>query len=123
MHCPKCRQGTLATDSELAEIYCQRCGTVIEEKIVDLRDGMLEFDDENRLRRTSTSEVVSWIYPYKSLGSAEFASGNKVEDSYRRAYPSFEILWGSLRLPMHVRVYSALVYRKMYRRHITRGRS
>jgi len=124
MRCPKCRKGILVTDASLAELYCQRCGAVVEEKQVDTKDGLFEFADENEQgARKPTRQPTSWLHPYKNLGTERKFRASAVEESYGRAYGDFQLLWGQLRLPMHVRVYSALLWRRCYREGLTKGRS
>lgn len=122
MHCPKCKTGIIAVDSMQAELYCQRCGAVIEEQLVDMKDGLFEFDPENAGMRRPTRETTSWMHPYKGFSNLSRAKNDLVEESYANAYPTFEILWGALRLPTHVRAYTGLLWRRCYKARLTRGR-
>jgi len=124
MRCPKCRKGKLVLDASQAELYCQRCGTVVEEKLADPKTSLFEFDPENvQGARRPTRQPTSWLYPYKDLGTGRKYRASAVEESYARAVGDFQPIWGQLRLPMHVRVYSALLWRRCYREGITRGRA
>ncbi|HVA83256.1 MAG TPA: TFIIB-type zinc ribbon-containing protein [Candidatus Aquilonibacter sp.] len=113
MRCPKCRKGKLVLDASQAELYCQRCGTVVEEKLADPKTSLFEFDPENvQGARRPTRQPTSWLYPYKDLGTGRKYRASAVEESYARAVGDFQPIWGQLRLPMHVRVYSALLWRR-----------
>ena len=126
MQCPSCK-ADLVFDGTYWERYCPKCGLVVEEQMIDWKSGY-SFDPADALAAwVAAHGATSPVYLFKNLGSSATmgmaARYEKVEASYMRAYPYFTSMWGAVRMPMHARIDSAIMYRKCARLGLTKGRS
>ena len=67
--CPECGSKNITTDPERAEIYCEDCGIVIEEGLVDLGQEWRAFDQAQRLSKARTGPPSTYTIHDKGLGS------------------------------------------------------
>ncbi|WP_458456921.1 transcription initiation factor IIB [Methanobrevibacter sp.] len=149
--CPECGS-QLKTDSGRAEVYCSRCGMVIEENLVDLGPEWRAFDHEQRDKRTRVGApttntihdkglptVIDWrnkdshgrnipeasraqIYRLRKLQRRVRVSGSG-ERNLALALSVIDRNSSNLSLPRSVREDASVIYRKAVDKNIIRGRS
>ena len=67
--CPECHSTSLGRDYERAEIICNECGLVVDEKIVDSGPEWRAFDHEQRLKRSRTGAPMTYMIHDKGLST------------------------------------------------------
>jgi len=150
--CPECRGKSLAKDYERAEIICNDCGLVIDEKIMDMGPEWRAFDNEQRQKRSRAgapmtytihdkglSTVIDWrdkdfygkdISPRKRAQiyrlrkwQQRIRVSNATERNLAFALTELERVASRLTLPRNVRETAAVIYRKAVEKGLIRGRS
>src|SRR3989304_3324527 len=84
-NCPECRSNSLTKDYERAEIVCNQCGLVIDEKIMDPGPEWRAFDYEQRVKRSRVGAPMTYTIHDKGL-STVIDWRNK--DSYGKDIPA-----------------------------------
>jgi transcription initiation factor TFIIB len=150
--CPECGSRSLTRDYERAEIVCNNCGYVIDEKIMDMGPEWRAFDYEQRVKRSRVgapmtytihdkglSTVIDWrnkdsygkdIAPRKRAQiyrlrkwQQRIRVSNATERNLAFALTELDRVASRLDLPRNVRETSAMVYRKAVEKGLIRGRS
>lgn len=150
--CPECRSNSLAKDYERAEIVCNQCGLVIDEKIMDPGPEWRAFDYEQRVKRSRVgapmtytihdkglSTVIDWrnkdsygkdIAPRKRAQlyrlrkwQQRIRVSNATERNLAFALTELDRVASRLGLPRNVRETAAVVYRQAVEMGLIRGRS
>ncbi|MEE9564347.1 MAG: transcription initiation factor IIB [Candidatus Hydrothermarchaeaceae archaeon] len=150
--CPECNSKSLARDYERAEMICNTCGLVIDEKIMDLGPEWRAFDNEQRVKRSRAgapmtytihdkglSTVIDWrdkdcygkdISPRKRAQiyrlrkwQQRIRVSNATERNLAFALTELERVASRMTLPRNVRETAAVVYRKAVEKGLIRGRS
>ncbi len=150
--CPECQSTSLARDYERAEIICNACGLVVDEKIVDTGPEWRAFDNEQRLKRSRTgapmtytihdkglSTVIDWRNKDsygKDISSKKRAQlyrlrkwqqrirvSNATERNLAIALTELDRVASRLSLPKNVRETASVVYRHAVEKGLIRGRS
>src|SRR3989304_7646559 len=67
--CPECGAKSVSRDYERAEIICNSCGLVIDEKIIDNGPEWRAFDHEQRGKRTRTVAPMTYTIHDKGLST------------------------------------------------------
>ena len=149
--CPECGS-ELTTDSQRAEISCERCGLVVDENMVDKGPEWRAFDSEQRTKRTRVgaprtntihdgglSTAIDWknkdahgrsisernraqIYRMRKLHNRCRISGAS-ERNLAFALSEIDRESSKLGIPRSVREDASLTYRKAAKKNIVRGRS
>lgn len=138
MRCPSCGNADIRKDSALAELYCNRCGHILEELMPDVADlvgvrvgeydtRVFEADDytlPNKGRSTIMLGMGLRTNPGKMYNMVNLS--DRVERSFMHALPSLNLVWMRARreriFHRHVVQASAMMYRKCIRAKIVRGR-
>ena len=150
--CPECSSRSLTKDYERAEIVCNDCGLVIDEKIMDMGPEWRAFDYEQRLKRSRVgapmtytihdkglSTVIDWrnkdsygkdIAPRKRAQiyrlrkwQQRIRVSNATERNLAFALTELDRVASRLGLPRNVRETAAMVYRRAVEKGLIRGRS
>jgi len=150
--CPECRSKSLTRDYERAEIVCNDCGLVIDEKIMDLGPEWRAFDFEQRVKRSRVgapmtytihdkglSTVIDWrnkdsygkdIAPRKRAQiyrlrkwQQRIRVSNATERNLAVALTELDRVASKLTLPKNVRETASVVYRRAVEKGLIRGRS
>ncbi len=150
--CPECGSRSLTRDYERAEIVCNNCGLVIDEKIIDTGPEWRAFDHEQRVKRSRVgapmtytihdkglSTVIDWRNKDsygKDLSARKRAQiyrlrkwqqrirvSNATERNLAFALTELDRVASRLGLPRNVRETAAMVYRKAVEKGLIRGRS
>lgn len=150
--CPECRSKSLSRDYERAEIVCNICGLVIDEKMMDSGPEWRAFDHEQRLKRSRTgapmtytihdkglSTVIDWRDKDSYGGEISASSratmyrlrkwqqrirvSNATERNLVYALSELNRIASRLSLPKDIRERSSMVYRKAVEKGLIRGRS
>jgi transcription initiation factor TFIIB len=150
--CPECSTSNLSRDYERAEIICNMCGLVIEEKIIDNGPEWRAFDHEQRMKRSRTgapmtnmihdkglSTVIDWrnrdsygkdiparkraqMYRLRKW-QQRIRVSNATERNLVFALTELDKVASRLNLPRATREQTAVVYRKAVEKGLIRGRS
>ncbi len=150
--CPECGSKSLSKDYERAEVTCNECGLVIDEKIMDMGPEWRAFDYEQRVKRSRVgapmtytihdkglSTVIDWrnkdsygkdITPRKRAQiyrlrkwQQRIRVSNATERNLAFALTELDRVASRLTLPRNVRETAAVVYRKAVEKGLIRGRS
>lgn len=150
--CPECRSRSLTKDYERAEIVCNDCGLVIDEKIMDLGPEWRAFDFEQRVKRSRVGAPMTYTIHDKGLSTVidwrnkdsygkDIAPGkraqiyrlrkwqqrirvsNATERNLAVALTELDRVASKLALPKNVRETASVVYRKAVEKGLIRGRS
>jgi|TARA_B100001971_G_C18164901_1_gene523594 transcription initiation factor TFIIB len=150
--CPECKSKSLVKDYERAEIVCNDCGLVIDDKIMDMGPEWRAFDYEQRVKRSRVgapmtytihdkglSTVIDWrnkdsygkdISPRKRAQiyrlrkwQQRIRVSNATERNLAFALTELDRVASRLGLPRNVRETAAMVYRKAVEKGLIRGRS
>lgn len=150
--CPECKSKSLTRDYERAEIVCNDCGFVIDEKIMDMGPEWRAFDYEQRIKRSRVgapmtytihdkglSTVIDWrnkdsygkdIAPRKRAQiyrlrkwQQRIRVSNATERNLAFALTELDRVASRLALPRNVRETAAMVYRRAVEKGLIRGRS
>ncbi|NQE04331.1 Transcription initiation factor IIB [ANME-1 cluster archaeon GoMg1] len=140
--CPECGSKCLICDYGKAEIFCQDCGLIITENIVDLGPEWRAFDSEQKSKRARTGAPMTYRIHDKGL-STVVSSGsglspgeyklkkwqqrthvaNTTERSFIFALSEIDRMASALRLPVNIREAASMLYRKAMKKRLIRGRS
>ena len=149
--CPDCGSNSLKHDYSKAELFCQKCGSVIEENMVDFGPEWRAFDADQRAKRQRTGAPIKYTKPNKGLvteidrynrdirGSKispqsqaqmyrlrKWHKRSSISSSMERnltiALSELDRIASALGLPSNVREASALLYRKAVEKGLIRGR-
>lgn len=150
--CPECGSKSLSKDYERAEVTCNECGLVIDEKIMDMGPEWRAFDHEQRVKRSRVgapmtytihdkglSTVIDWrdkdsygkdIAPRKRAQiyrlrkwQQRIRVSNATERNLAFALTEMDRVASRINLSRNVRETSAVVYRKAVEKGLIRGRS
>ncbi len=150
--CPECGSKSLSRDYERAEIVCNNCGLVCDEKIMDMGPEWRAFDYEQRVKRSRVgapmtytihdkglSTVIDWrnkdsygkdIAPKKRAQiyrlrkwQQRIRVSNATERNLAFALTELDRVASRLHLPRNVRETAAVCYRKAVEKGLIRGRS
>jgi|TARA_B100001964_G_C14260970_1_gene615493 transcription initiation factor TFIIB len=150
--CPECNSKSLVKDYERAEIVCNECGTVCDDKIMDMGPEWRAFDYEQRVKRSRVgapmtytihdkglSTVIDWrnkdsygkdISPRKRAQiyrlrkwQQRIRVSNATERNLAFALTELDRVASRLGLPRNVRETAAMVYRRAVEKGLIRGRS
>lgn len=150
--CPECGGVTFIRDSEAGERVCDRCGFVVSSTLVDKGPEWRAFNAEQRKRRTRVGAPLTTLIHDRGLSTVigrhnRDASGrrlkpdqraqiyrlrkwnrrSKVKGSTERnlAYALSELTKVSykLNLPKNALETASVIYRRVVRKHLVRGRS
>jgi transcription initiation factor TFIIB len=149
--CPDCGSNALKHDDKRAELYCQKCGNVIEDAMIDQGPEWRAFDADQRAKRQRTGAPIKYTKPNKGLvteidrynrdirGSKispqsqaqmyrlrKWHKRSSISSSMERnltiALSELDRIASSLGLPANVREAAALLYRKAVEKGLIRGR-
>jgi transcription initiation factor TFIIB len=149
--CPDCGGTDFEHDYSKAEVVCKKCGTVIEENMVDSGPEWRAFDSDQKAKRQRTGAPVKYMKPNKGLvteidrynrdirGSKispqsqaqmyrlrKWHKRSSISSSMERnltiALSELDRTASMLGLPNNVREASALLYRKAVEKGLIRGR-
>ena len=150
--CPECGSTSLTRDYERAEIVCNECGLVIDEKIIDTGPEWRAFDHEQRIKRSRVGAPMTYTIHDKGLSTVidwrnkdsygkDLSAGkraqiyrlrkwqqrirvsNATERNLAFALTELDRVASRLGLPRNVRETAAMVYRKAVEKGLIRGRS
>ena len=136
--CPECGSKSLVQDYDSAEIFCEDCGLVITENIVDLGPEWRAFDSEQKSKRARTGAPMTYRIHDKGLSTVVSPSSgshklqkwqkrthvaNTTERSFIYALSEIDRMASAFRLPMNIREAASMLYRKTMKKHLTWGRS
>lgn len=150
--CPECGSTSLTRDYERAEIVCNECGLVIDEKIIDTGPEWRAFDHEQRIKRSRVGAPMTYTIHDKGLSTVidwrnkdsygkDLSAGkraqiyrlrkwqqrirvsNATERNLAFALTELDRVASRLGLPRNVRETAAMVYRRAVEKGLIRGRS
>ena len=144
--CPECGSASLTWDEQLGEVFCNDCGTVIEEKMVDTSQELQgSFDSGEKKGRggaflsmqkfdkglTTNVGEVSDIYKLDSNSTRKFLRLKKwqervstsIERNLRLAMTELRRVASYLNLPEVVKDEASRIYQFVLQRGLVRGRS
>jgi len=150
--CPVCGSTHLTKDHSRAELYCEKCGLVIDGEIMDHGPEWRAFDSDQREKRARVGAPMTYTIHDKGLSTT---IGWQNRDSYGHTIPTrnraqlyrlrkwqtrtrisngternlaialtaLDRMSSSLGLPRNVRETAAMIYRRAVRQKLIRGRS
>ncbi len=150
--CPECSAKNLSKDYERAEIICNSCGLVIDEKIIDNGPEWRAFDHEQRVKRSRTGAPMTYTIHDKGLSTVidwrnkdsygkdiparkraqiyrlrkwqqRIRVSNATERNLAFALTELDKVAARLNLPKAIREQAAIIYRKAVEKGLIRGRS
>ena len=144
--CPECNSINLTYDEQRGEVFCNDCGTVVEEKMVDTGQEMYGKSDSGdkkgrggapmsmqKFDKGLTTNVgeISDIYKLESSATRKFLRLKKwqervstsIERNLRLAMAELRRVASFLNLPTVVRDESSRIYNFVLQRGLVRGRS
>jgi len=150
--CPECRGTNLIKDFEAGELVCERCGMVITSTLMDTGPEWRAFDEEQREKRTRVGAPLTWTIHDKGLSTIidwhdrdvygrklkpdqkarvyrlrKWHRRSKVSGATERnlAFALSELtkVAYKLNLPKNVLETSSVIYRKVVKARLIRGRS
>jgi len=132
MPCPDCSSRNIILDWSLGECYCGSCGLIIEDRLVDYSDLSFTFTgDASSVHHSITSFMeknhglgtpLGKIFKMLTRGRIRNLSPEGIERSFSDALPTLKAAWNALRLPLYLKIGSAMLYRKSIRLRLTKGR-
>ena len=152
MKCPNCNSTQVLKDTNRGEIYCQHCGLVIDEDMIDLGPEWRAFDHEQKTKRArggsrNTNTVhdnlmTTQISPTNKDCFGRTLSPNKKQEMWRLrntekknrilnnrernlafALTELNKFSSLLQIPHNIREDGAAIYRKAVKKNLIRGRS
>ena len=149
--CPDCGSTKLKHDYTKAEVFCMKCGAVLEENMVDFGPEWRAFDADQRAKRQRTGAPIKYTKPNKGLVTEidrynrdirgtkispqsqaqmyrlrKWHKRSSISSSMERnltiALSELDRIASALGLPGNVREASALLYRKAVEKGLIRGR-
>ncbi len=144
--CPECSSSNLTYDETRGEVFCNACGTVVEEKMVDTSHELRSFDKSEKKSRggapislqkfdkglTTNVGEISDIYrldssqqtrKYLRLKKWQERVSTSIERNLRLAMSELRRVASFLDLPSVVRDEAARIYNFVLQRGLVRGRS
>ena len=150
--CPKCDSEHLIKDYSRAEVVCNNCGLVIDTDLIDHGPEWRAFDTEQREKKARTGSPMTYTIHDKGLSTTigwrnrdaygksiptrnraqlyrirKWQRRTRISDGSERnlaiALTALDRMSSTLSLPRNVRETAAMIYRKVVRRKLTRGRS
>ncbi len=149
--CPECGCRSITRDYERAEIVCNECGLVIDEKIMDTGPEWRAFDYEQRVKRSRVGAPMTYTIHDKGLSTVidwrnrdsygkdivrhraqlhrmrkwqqRIRVSNATERNLAFALTELDRVASRLGLPRNVRETAAVVYRRAVEKGLIRGRS
>jgi len=144
--CPECGGINLTWDEQRGEVFCNDCGTVVEEKMVDTTQELQgSFDGDEKKGRggaplsmqkfdkglTTNVGEISDIYRLDAGSARKFLRLKKwqervstsIERNLRLAMAELRVIASYLNLPNVVRDESSRIYNYVLQRGLVRGRS
>ena len=67
--CPECGSNELKRDYARAEVVCNKCGLVLDEKIIDSGPEWRAFDTDQASKRARTGSPMKYTRPNKGLAT------------------------------------------------------
>jgi len=137
--CPECGGSTMSIH-ERGEIICKYCGLVVNERILDLsHSGIRAFNNYERNKKERTGSPMSILMPDISLSTVIDKTRISNSDLKRAAKWNTHMTWEkrnmliaitelkrigtNLGFPMHIKKAAILIYKKVFKRELLRGRS
>ena len=150
--CPECGNTDLICDSEAGELVCERCGFVISSTLFNLGPERRAFDKEQREKRIRVGAPLTWTIHDKGLSTiidwrGRDSYGRRLNSDQRarmyrlRKWNRRSKVYGSternlafalseltkvaykLNLPKNVLETASVIYRRLVRKRLIRGRS
>ncbi|MHC1567900.1 MAG: transcription initiation factor IIB [Candidatus Syntropharchaeia archaeon] len=150
--CPECDSPNIIRNHERGEIFCEDCGLVIEEGMIDPGPDWRAFDSDQMEKRARAGAPMTYMIHDKglstfidwknqdshgkALSSKERVKYHKLREWQKRisvsgssekslvyALSEIERMASALGIPQNVRESAALMYRKMMEKKLVRGRS
>lgn len=150
--CPKCGNTHLIKDYSRAEIFCEKCGLVIDAELIDHGPEWRAFDSEQRDKKTRTGSPMTYTLHDKGLSTTiswqnrdayghsipqrnraqlfrlrKWHNRTRISDGAERnlsvALSHLDKMSSMLNLPRNIRETAAMLYRKAARQRLTRGRT
>lgn len=149
--CPSCHGTDLTKDYARAEVVCNKCGLVLDEKMVDMGQEWRAFDSDQQAKRARTGAPIKYTKPNKGLAteidqynrdirgvkiSAQSRAqmyrlrkwhkrasiSSSMERNLAIALTELDRIASMLGLPGNIRESAALLYRKAVEKGLIRGR-
>ena len=135
--CPNCGSKNIVRDFEHGEVYCNDCGTVIDENVVDTGPEWRAYTPDDVIKKARTGPPSTYRAYDKGLGTGARTPESKTDLRIKRlvitttghekilAYALSEIerMSAALGLPGDTREEVALLFRKIMEKGLLRGRS
>jgi transcription initiation factor TFIIB len=150
--CPDCGSTDLYVDSQRAEIFCNKCGSVLDESLIDPGAEWRAFDSEQRAKRTRVGAPSTYTISDRGLSTTidyrnRDSNGRSIPENSRAQMHRMRVLHKRLRvsragernlafalseldressslgLKRSVREQASFIYRKAARNNLIRGRS
>ena len=145
--CPECGSTNLLIQKDIGEVSCSDCGSVIEEKMIDLGQEWREFNEDQASKRRRTGSPMTYtkfdrglgtdigqkgeIYQLSSKGKNKFFRLRKwqhristaIERNLKLALAELKRVSSYLKLPKSVEEEAARIYTMAVQRGLVRGRS
>lgn len=148
--CGRCGKESIINDRITGEIFCKSCGFVINEKINDLDQDLISFENGKDNRRTGTpmsmsihdfglSTMIGVINkdakgkPISALANATIRRiriqdqrsqlHRSIDINYKTAFDMLQRIQDKMGISDHVKEHAAYIYRKAVEQKITQGRS
>jgi transcription initiation factor TFIIB len=150
--CPECNSPHLIRDYERAEVICEDCGLVLDERMIDEGPEWRAFDSEQREARERAgppstimshdkglSTQIGWrnkdaygrTIPHRSRAQIyrlrkwqhRIRTSKSGERSLAQGLTEINTMASKMGLPRHVRESAAVLYRKASTKNLVRGRS
>lgn len=150
--CPECNSPHLVRDYERAEVLCEECGLVLDDKLIDEGPEWRAFDTDQREARERAgppssimshdkglSTQIGWrntdaygrTIPHRSRAQIyrlrkwqhRIRTSKSGERSLAQGLAEINTMASKMGLPRHVRESAAVLYRKASTRNLVRGRS
>jgi len=107
--CTECGSTDLIRDHEAGELVCERCGFVISSMFLNQGPEWRAFDAEQRQKRTRVGAPLTWTIHDRGLSTI---IGWRGQDAY-----------GRINLPKNILETASVLYRRVVRKRLIRGRS
>lgn len=150
--CPECQSPHLVRDYERAEVICEDCGLVLDDRMIDEGPEWRAFDSEQREARERAgppstimshdkglSTQIGWrnkdaygrTIPHRSRAQIyrlrkwqhRIRTSKSGERSLAQGLTEINTMASKMGLPRHVRESAAVLYRKASTKNLVRGRS
>lgn len=150
--CPECHSPHLVRDYDRAEVLCEECGLVLDEKLIDEGPEWRAFDTDQREARERAgppssimshdkglSTQIGWrntdaygrTIPHRSRAQIyrlrkwqhRIRTSKSGERSLAQGLAEINTMASKMGLPRHVRESAAVLYRKASTKNLVRGRS